>query len=616
MIDLDNLDNNQLYEKLKQLEEVSIMDKAIIDCAHILLSSHDNPSESIRVLLRRVCEFYDADYACIYERNYDTKTSRVSYYYKSDGYHFDMGRIQPFQYERHTQFTDELIEHEYLYLEDGHPLLRTNLDEFSAELYCGNLLAVPIKLDKVLMEVICIHGLKQHLNLFDFILTISAFIMNNIQIKMSNIKLENLVNYDSLTGLCSEYRFKRNVRRLLIDNPDENYSILTINIDNFKYINSIYGYEVGTKVLVLIGELIKKSAKYSDLVARCFGDTFLLITESEGLEELIHSHSQVFSIPEKQLKSITSEDFTLSYSLGYYDIVDDTLDISYMIDCATIARNVGKKTTGYTLHKFTEEMRLEQIVNGEITATMYDAIINKEFIMYYQPKVELSTFKIIGAEALVRWMRHGEIMSPNDFIPLFEKNGFIEKLDYYVLESVCQFISTHEENMVPRISVNLSGITLMKDDLMQNFKEILNKYHVKQEQIVVEVTETAFASRFDEASERIEDLRTAGFAVAMDDFGAGVSSLNRLKDVTIDLLKMDREFITESINSSKGNIIIRNVLNMASELELESVGEGIETEEQLNLLKELGCDIGQGFHFAKPLPEEEFLVKLRESNLK
>lgn len=613
MNELENLDRKQLCDKLKQLEEVSVMDKAIIDCAHILLSNHKNPSESIKILLKRICEFYCADYACIYERNYNTKTSRVSYFYTDEEYSFDMERIQPFQYERHTKFTDELKKYDYLYLEDGDPLLVTELDDFATELYCGNLLAVPITLDKVLMEVICIHGLKKNLNLFDFILTISAFIMNNIQIKMTNTKLENLVNYDELTGLCSEYRFKCNVKQLLEDDLESKYSILSINIDNFKYINSIYGYETGTQVLIIIGELMKGSAKYSHLVTRSFADTFLLIVDSEGIEELIHSHTQVFTMPEKRLKEITSEDFTISYSLGYYDIVDNTLDISYMIDCATIARNEGKQTTGYTVHKFTEEMRLERSLNGEITATMYDATINNEFIMYYQPKVELSTYKIIGAEALVRWVRHGEIMAPNDFIPLFEKNGFIEKLDYYVLESVCRFISNHnKENEIPRISVNLSGITLMKSDLIERFKEILGRYQVKQEQIVVEITETAFVAHFDEVAKQIADLRSVGFAIAMDDFGAGVSSLNRLKDVTIDLLKLDQGFIKESMDKNKSSVIVRNVLNMVTEMNLESVGEGIETEEQLNMLKELGCDIGQGYYFAKPLPEEEFLAKLRE----
>ncbi|MFI3201402.1 MAG: GGDEF domain-containing phosphodiesterase [Eubacteriales bacterium] len=604
-----------LSSRLKQLEEVSVMDKAIIECAHILLLNHDNPSESIKVLLKYVCEFYDAEYACIYERNYHTKTSKVSAYYETQDYLFDLNRIQPFQYERHTKFSDELLKHDYLYLEDGDELLNTELKDFSTELYCGNVLAIPIKMDQVLMDVVCVHGLKKHLNLFDFIVTVSAFIMNNIQIKMSNKKLEDLVNYDTLTGLCTEYRFKRNVRKLLMDQADKKYSIVTINIDNFKYINSIYGYEAGTKVLVLIADLIKEAAKYSDLVARCFADTFLLIVESEGIESFIQRQSEIFTIPDGELKGITSEDFTLSYSIGYYDIIDDTLDISYMIDCATIARNVGRKTTGYTLHKFTEEMRMAQSINGEITATMYDAVLNKEFVMYYQPKVELSTYQIIGAEALVRWMRRGKIMAPNDFIPLFEKNGFIEKLDYYVLESVCQFISDHKSESIPRISVNLSGITLMKEDLMNQFNEILKAYDIRQNQIVVEVTETAFALHFDEAAERIAKLREAGFAVAMDDFGAGVSSLNRLKDITIDLLKMDRGFITDSIDSNKGTAIIRNVLNMATELELESVGEGIETEEQLHMLQEMGCDIGQGYYFARPLPPEEFLEKLRENRV-
>lgn len=608
----NNGDTRAIVERIKKLEKIAVMDKAMIECSKILLSDHGEVNTSINNLLEYICQFYEGDYACIYERDYQSRTAEIKYAYESKDLQVGCNQLQPFPYENHTKFSQELVKHEYLFLEDGDLLLETNFSNFSTKLYCGNLLAVPIMMGDVLCDVICIHGIKNHFDSFELMITIAALILNNIQINMSNEKLETLVNYDDLTGLCTEYRFRENIKELLLQHPERNYSIITANLDNFKYINNIYGYEVGTKVLMIIGELLRRVASFPKLVTRNYADNFLLLVETDGIERLVDSKEQLFASLIAPIKAITSEDFTISYSLGYYDVVDRDLELNYMIDCSATAMKKGKGNTGYTLHKFTEEMHKEQIRNGDITATMHDAIGKREFIMYYQPKVSLVDGSLVGAEALVRWIRNGQLVPPNDFIPLFEKNGFIEKLDYYVLDSVCRFIKEYQGEAIPRISVNLSGITLMRDDLMEQYKKILGKYGVRQEQIVVEVTESALAIQFAEAVERIESLRAEGFVIAMDDFGTGVSSLNRLKEVNIDLLKMDRGFIVDAVGNPKGITIIRNMLNMALELELESIGEGIETEEELEMMKELGCSIGQGYYFAKPMSEEKFLEIIKE----
>lgn len=609
---LDNENRIDLIENIKKLEKIAIMDKAVIECSKILLLNHEDVKASITMLLEYVCDFFDADYACIYERDYDRKITTVTYSYETGGDGFRLNDVQPFAYERHTAFSEELVKHEYLFLEDGDVLLETNFNEFSANLYCGNILAVPIKVEDVLVDVFCIHGLKKNFDLFEFILTTAVLITNNIQIDFFNKKLQSLVNYDALTGLCTEHRFREEVKKMLLEHPERKYAIITANVDNFKYINTSYGYEVGTKVLVIIGELLKQVASYPELVTRSYKDNFLLLVESDKIETLINEKESMFTALSSPVKAVTSKEFTLSYSLGYYHIVDVTQEIDRMIDCAIIAMRKGKDTTGYTLHGFTKEMQLEQMNNGDITATMYDAILKKEFVVYYQPKVSLVDGCIVGAEALVRWIRKGKVVPPNDFIPLFEKNGFIEKLDYYVLDAVCEFIEKHVQQRIPRISVNLSGVTLMNEGLEQHYREILASHNVKQEQIVIEVTESALAIQFSEAVERIESLKREGFIIAMDDFGTGVSSLNRLKDVNIDLLKMDRGFIVDSVGNKKGVAVIKNMLHMASELKLESIGEGIETEDELNLMKDLGCDIGQGYYFSKPMPPNEFLFKLQE----
>ncbi|MFI3176752.1 MAG: EAL domain-containing protein, partial [Eubacteriales bacterium] len=291
-----------------------------------------------------------------------------------------------------------------------------------------------------------------------------------------------------------------------------------------------------------------------------------------------------------------------------YPIHNRMESVTQMIDGATIARNAGKQILGYTITEYTEEMREERRNKNHVVQTMNEGIQNKEFIMYYQPKINLNTGHIVGAEALVRWVQGGKLIPPDCFIPIFEKNGFIEELDYYVFEEVCAFIN-RQKGMAPIISVNLSWITVGKDNLIQRLEAILEKYQVKPIQIDLEITESAFVDQFEDSLSRLEHLRSLGFTISMDDFGAGISSLNRLKEIPLDIMKIDRGFVMDSLENKKGKIIIENVIQMGKKLNLETVAEGIETKEQLEFLRDMGCDVGQGYYYARPLPEGEFLDK-------
>lgn len=308
-----------------------------------------------------------------------------------------------------------------------------------------------------------------------------------------------------------------------------------------------------------------------------------------------------------RLNKAIGVDYKFSFSVGNYTIKDSKADVNYMIDCANIARNLGKSTVGATYYKFTEIMNKERITNNEIAATMMKAIDEREFVLYYQMKVDLRSNAIVGAEALVRWVNNGNIIPPNHFVPIFEKNGFVSRLDIYVFEEACRFINRHRNMRIPKISVNLSGITIQRDDLVEILLDITRRYTVSPTEIDIEVTETAFVKRFDIITLRIRDLRRVGFTISMDDFGAGISSLNRLKSMEIDTIKIDREFIMNSLEDEKGIAIIKNIIRMAKDIDVEIVAEGIEMKEQSQFLLENGCDVGQGYYFSKPLQEDGFL---------
>lgn len=422
--------------------------------------------------------------------------------------------------------------------------------------------------------------------------------------------LYNLLNYDELTLLCSKHRFVSRTNKILKKKfRRKNYSIVTIDIDNFKYINEFYGYNVGTVVLKKVAREIKENAQNAVLISRVNADNFMLLVKREGIEEKLFKSIDGDNPLFKSLHKNIDETYRLTFSIGIYDIDDPTLDLNFMIDCANSARGLGKNVANTTINKFTAEMDSKRIIDNDIVANMVKAIADEEFVLYYQPKICFETSEIMGAEALVRWMKNGNLVPPNQFIPVFEKNGFIENLDYYVLAKACEFIKKHPNT--PMISVNLSGITVMKENVVERILGIVDESKIPHSKLEIEITETAFVDKIDLAIHRIQELRTKGFHIAMDDFGVGISSLNRLKNMPIDTMKIDRAFIVDSIMDPKGAHIIRNIVNMAKDLNLETVAEGIETKEQEKFLVELGCDIGQGYYFSRPLPEKDFVKKLK-----
>ncbi len=427
---------------------------------------------------------------------------------------------------------------------------------------------------------------------------------------------EYKMNHDELTGFLSEDKFKEKVARVLAENPEGSYHIVAMDIDNFKGINELYGFHMGTEVLKVTARCIQEAIEVvEDIRTRNFADNFFILLQGTDIAERLTGDEEGYHYLKKELRSVIGAGYKFSFSVGIYTITNRTHDISLMMDCAITARNKGKATIGYTVDYYTESMRIVRKIRNNILATMESDTQERELVMYYQPKVDLKSDATTGAEALVRWKQEGKVIPPNDFIPAFEKNGFIGTLDYYVLDAVCRFMEANHEERVPIIAINLSGITAMQKNLVECILAVTRKYHVEPSQIEFEITESAFVDNFDEAIRSLELLREHGFRIAMDDFGTGVSTLHRLREIPLDTLKIDRAFINVAANDEKGMAIIENIVRMAKEINLEVVAEGIETEEQRDALKKLGCNVGQGYFYAKPLPEEEFSKHLKRTTL-
>lgn len=427
-----------------------------------------------------------------------------------------------------------------------------------------------------------------------------------IRLKSQKKAILTILNTDDLTGLFSLNYFTSTAEKLIsASNPNE-YELIVLDVDYFRTINMYLGTEVGTEVIKSIADSLKKVYADSDVIlTRVTADQFIVLKKigGRGFIQLVCMHTII-----PALEEILGEKYHLSLSIGIYKIDDTSIPIVRIIDRANLARMKGKQIHKTTFNEFDYKMfHTYEIITG-ITQRMEHALENHEFFAVYQPKVDLDTLQICGAEVLVRWNQpNGVIVYPDDFIPLFESNGFIVDLDLYMFEQVCEFISTHNTDFdIPPISVNVSAKTLEQIQPIEKMLEMVKTYNLEPSQIEIEITESALVDVYDIFSKNIAKLKKNGFAVSIDDFGAGTSTLNRLTKFNADIVKLDKIFLDVDDENKKEYVIVENVISMSKKLNMKVVSEGVETLEQAKILKELGCDIAQGFFFERPLSREDF----------
>lgn len=421
--------------------------------------------------------------------------------------------------------------------------------------------------------------------------------------------LQKLAYEDQITTLTTPMKFKMDIKKALKHAKSGEYTLVSLDIDNFNYINNWLGYEEGNEVLRILGENLKNMAKGKALLARESSDIFLLFTKTKYIKKSIpmeyYSERIVQQIP--QLEQL---DYRLTFNIGIYEIYDVEKDSSYMMDCAHIARRKAKGQYGDSVATYTLELNREIKQQRKIVLEMEHALNHREFMMVLQPKFNLLTGKVQGAEALVRWQKDGsQRVYPNDFIPLFEKNGFIYRLDLYMFEEICRLIKGWQRKGIhplPKVSVNISKVTLLSEDLGDLLMDKIKKWQISTEFIELELTESAFSENMEQTIQVVAQLKQLGFTVSLDDFGSGYSSLNMLKEITIDTLKIDKEFLGNLVLTDKEVEVIRTIVDIAKVLKIQTVIEGVETKEQVDRLRDIGCDLAQGYYFAKPLSKADF----------
>ncbi len=415
------------------------------------------------------------------------------------------------------------------------------------------------------------------------------------------------VIYDKLTGLFSKGYFNEQAGYLIQENPSKEFVFIAVNVDDFKSYNSIAGTPKGDEVIKFMASYLDEKLKNlpNTLYTRHNGASFAIITEYNP-EALLKFENNFI-----QALNNYSPDITIKLLFGEYIILDHSEEITIIHDKAILATKTCKDHYGTHIAQYTEKMDEEVKLNRTLSQDMQKAIQNNEFLIYFQPKYDAQTLKISGAEALVRWNhKHQSILSPAIFIPLFEQNGFIRHLDFNILEQTCAFIKEH--NIKIPLSVNISRANIYSSDLRGKVMQVLEKYNVKPEQICLEFTESAYYNDISTIQKILKQLQDSGLIISMDDFGTGYSSLSMLKNVNVNELKIDASFVDFVHGDEKSLFILEMIVQMSKKLNLHVTVEGIETLEQMKIVKELGCNTVQGYYMARPMPKDDFLKLLKE----
>ncbi len=408
---------------------------------------------------------------------------------------------------------------------------------------------------------------------------------------------------DEITGLSRRRDFCLEIEKIVADNRSKDYALFYFDIIKFKAINDLFGFDEGDRLLIYIAKKLRDETLAAVCSCRVSADRFAFLADLSA-----NSIDNIVSSLTNQIKSYGLS-FEVSLNIGIYLSPNTSESGNTMLDKAILAQKKIKGSYTNKVNYYNEHLRDEMLSEQEISGAMSTALGDEQFIVYYQPQYNHSTGMIIGAEALVRW-QHPEkgLISPALFIPIFEKNGFITRLDLYVFEKVAAFIrrSIDRNYAIVPVSVNFSKHDIFSENFVDNLEKIRNKYNVPSKYLRIEITESILIGNNNAINEILSRLHDCGYIIEMDDFGSGYSSLNVLKDLDVDIIKLDMKFLGTSGLKNRGGTILSSIINMAKWLGLPVIAEGVETVSQADFLNSIGCDCIQGYLYSRPIPEEEY----------
>ena len=453
---------------------------------------------------------------------------------------------------------------------------------------------------------------------FISILLYIAFLLFGTKIFQNNQKrLMQLAYYDTITGAYNFEHFRSRLYQGKFEAGQ--YSIAILNIRHFQYINEVFGTERSDLLLKIVINTIRPFLNENEFYCRHQADQFYLLLQEGKKDRLEYRLNQIMEeIGVEAAKEESSYPVTLYCGIA---ILEHEQDISsdLWLHQAEFALKQGRTEHGNIIKCYDRTMHEMDLLQNSIEGRMYEALKQGEFHLYLQPKIDIQNDQLIGAEALVRWIcQDGTMIYPDQFIPIFEKNGFCVELDYFMFEEVCKYLNKWKKqgNICLAISVNQSKLMFYQSNYVEKLCQITKKYGIRNEQITLEVLEGLVVKNREQLKLIMKQLRQKGFRISLDDFGTGYSSLSLLADMELDEIKLDRSFLSEQlIHKPSGKKVLENIIKLSNDLNFMTVVEGVESKEHHQLLKEFGCQIGQGYYYSKPISVEEFEGLISKSSI-
>lgn len=420
-------------------------------------------------------------------------------------------------------------------------------------------------------------------------------------------ELKHQLEISSLTGLYNKHAFYQKAEQLMKQNPEKEYEILLFDIEKFRIINDLFGMSRCDGLLSYFAKRLKEMAEGNGVAGYRGADNFVICLEQGVIADIEET--------EKELSRYINQypmDIKIQIRIGIYQVTDREVPVSLMCDRANMAAESVKGNELLHHAYYDASMREKLLHEQEILNEMQEALDQEQFKIYIQPKCRLDNEELTGGEALVRWEHPKRgMLSPAVFVPLFETNGFITKLDYYVWEQTCKHIHEWKEQGLKTVplSVNVSRLNFYLPGFEDMLDNLLKKYELTQDDLYFEVTESAYTTESDALFEQLSRMQQKHYTILMDDFGSGYSSLNMLQEAPVDVLKLDMKFLLGNDDMGRSEVIIESVIQMATKLGFRVIAEGVETKEQCDMLLRLGCLYGQGYYFSRPIPAKEFEKK-------
>lgn len=468
----------------------------------------------------------------------------------------------------------------------------------------------------------------RHLMLLDVMMFLSVlalwifiFITNIrkiLRLETSNRQLKDTAGRDTLTRAYTLEYFITRAKQLMKSNANLKYALFYVDFSDFKYINDVFGYANGDDLLKHYAALLIKDKQHDELVGRINADNFIILRHYNNRTELTKRQAAVDAAIRDYMRShLDRQALSICCGICCLEDVDEKLSLNELLNRANFARKMVKN--GHELNNYCfydESIRQHLLEEKSIESGMEEALNSRQFEVYYQPKVFMRTEEIAGSEALVRWRtKKGTMLMPDQFIPVFEKNRTIPQLDQYVFEAVCMWIRTLLDEGKPAlpVSINVSRLQFCNADFVEIYAGIKNRYAIPDNLLEIEFTESVLFDNWERLTLIVDQLHASGFTCSIDDFGKGYSSLGMFKNLNVDVLKIDALFFQNLVAEEKDRLLAESIIQLVRQFGVKTVAEGIETREQIEILKHMRCDYIQGYVYYKPMPQKEYEKLLLQS---